>query len=303
VVVTNTSPEPITTTSLVDNIYGDLNGRGSCAIGVVLAANGGQYSCAFDGDFRGKAGDSQTDTVTVVAVNSHNISVTAKASATVTLTPVNVPPVVPPPVTIVVPPVTPAPVIQQVLVRTGTDALRQARVATVLLLLGLILVWASWRFGFGGGLELAPVPSGPRGGPRGPRGDGGLGDGSWFGRSPPRPPTTPLAGLGAVPPAPTRPRPELEPEAEAEAVTRAPALPPSAFTDVIDRSSRPWTATPVAPPPPAPPEVLLPTEVWAPPTRGLDAAALDAAAAEPIRTSPPGGSGSHHQRNRKFGGR
>ena len=45
-VVTNTSFEPVTITSLIDNVYGSLNGQGTCAIGAVLAANGGTYSCS-----------------------------------------------------------------------------------------------------------------------------------------------------------------------------------------------------------------------------------------------------------------
>ena len=40
--VTNTGPEAVTVTGLVDNVYGDLNGRGTCAVGARLAANGGQ---------------------------------------------------------------------------------------------------------------------------------------------------------------------------------------------------------------------------------------------------------------------
>ena len=126
VTVTNTSFEPITTTSLVDDVYGDLNGRGSCAIGIRLAANGGSYSCAFDGDFRGRAGDSQTDTVTVIGIDDDGTTVTANAKATVTLTPVSVPPVFqPPPPPVVIPP-PPAP---QVLVRTGRDLGGPARLA------------------------------------------------------------------------------------------------------------------------------------------------------------------------------
>ena len=160
--VTNTSFEPITTTSLVDNVYGDLNGRGSCATGIVLAANGGRYSCAFDGNFTGNAGDAQTDTVTVTAVDNDNSTVTAKASATVTLTPANVPPVFVTPVIQTVVPPAPVP---QVLVRTGSNALRQARLAGLFLLAGMVLVAASWRFR--GGPGLSPVPSGP-----GPRGGG-----------------------------------------------------------------------------------------------------------------------------------
>ena len=87
VTVTNTGTEEVRITRLVDDIYGDLNGRGSCAIGVTLAPNGGSYRCAFDGEFRGQAGASQTDTVTATAVDNDNTPVTASAKATVTLTP------------------------------------------------------------------------------------------------------------------------------------------------------------------------------------------------------------------------
>ena len=44
VVVTNTSIEPVTITSLTDNIYGNIAGQGNCAIGATLAANGGTYT-------------------------------------------------------------------------------------------------------------------------------------------------------------------------------------------------------------------------------------------------------------------
>ncbi|MCA1683620.1 MAG: hypothetical protein LC708_00595, partial [Actinobacteria bacterium] len=145
VTVTNTSFERVTITSLVDDVYGNLNGRGSCAIGVVLAANGGTYSCAFDGDFRGRAGDAQTDTVTVVAVDDDGTTVTAQARATVTLTPVSVPPVFPPPPPpppppVVVPPVAPP----RVLVRTGSEVAGPARLAGLFLLAGVVMVMATW---------------------------------------------------------------------------------------------------------------------------------------------------------------
>ncbi|MGH9276707.1 MAG: hypothetical protein ACRD12_01150, partial [Acidimicrobiales bacterium] len=86
VVVTNTSTTPLTITSLVDDIYGDLNGKGTCAIGATMAANGGTYTCTFPGDFFGNAGQTQTDTVTVIGRNPFNQTATANARATVTLT-------------------------------------------------------------------------------------------------------------------------------------------------------------------------------------------------------------------------
>ncbi|MCA1684139.1 MAG: hypothetical protein LC708_03315, partial [Actinobacteria bacterium] len=184
--VTNTSFEPITITSLVDDIYGDLNGRGSCSIGIVLAPNGGSYSCAFDGEFRGRAGDAQTDTVTVIGVDDEGTTVTDLAQATVTITPVNVPPVVqppPPPIVIQTPP--------QVLVRTGGSLAGPARLAGLMLLVGMTLVAATYKFGNAGpGLALVPTGRGPRpgGGGRGgwPGGDGPhwFGDDGWFGGAP-----------------------------------------------------------------------------------------------------------------------
>ena len=67
VVVTNTSAEAVTITSLDDDIYLALDGDADCQVGTVLAASGqAGDSCTFDftGAFAGEAGDSQTDTVT-----------------------------------------------------------------------------------------------------------------------------------------------------------------------------------------------------------------------------------------------
>ena len=85
VVVTNNSTEPVTITALTDDVYGDLNGRGTCAVGATLAANGGTYSCSFVGPFTGNAGDSQTDTVTATAVDDDNNTATATDDAVVSI--------------------------------------------------------------------------------------------------------------------------------------------------------------------------------------------------------------------------
>ena len=217
VTVTNTSFEPVTIRSLVDDIYGDLNGRGSCSVGIRLAARGGSYSCAFDGDFRGRSGDSQTDIVTVVAVDDDNTPATDRDRATVTLTPPGTPPVSPPPPPPPAPPAPQAP--QRPLVRTGSDLTGPARLAGLLLLVGMTLVAATRRFGEGGP-GLVPVPAGPGGGPRRPRGPGsgprGFGNDSWFGGAPVAPPPGPLGGLGAgvveAPPAPPAAEPAAEPD-------------------------------------------------------------------------------------------
>jgi hypothetical protein len=97
VVVTNTSAEALRLTALTDNVYGDLNGKGTCATGATLAASGGTYTCAFTGNFTGAAGASQTDTVTPVGTDVLGQTATATANATVTLTPAGTPPATPVP--------------------------------------------------------------------------------------------------------------------------------------------------------------------------------------------------------------
>ncbi len=270
--VTNTSFEPVTITSLKDDIYGDLNGRGSCAIGAVLAANGGSYSCAFDGNFTGKAGDSQTDTVTVIAVDNDNTTVTANAKATVTLTPVNTPPVVPPPP----PPV--IPITPQILVRTGSDLSGPARMAGLFLIVGMTLVAASRWFGEGGP-AVATVPSGgPKG--RGPGGGGHwFGDDNWFGGARVHPPRGPFGGAGAKLLQPPAAAPDLG--WDAWVGTRAPAAPAAPRQAVVP------PAPASAPPEPIVAEVVVPTVVAVRRTGGLDAAALDAAEALTAPARPP----------------
>ena len=88
VVVTNTSAEPVTITALTDDIYGNIATQGTCtnAVGTVLAANGGTYSCSFQGVFEGRGGDTQTDVVTVVGVDNDGTVVTDDDDATVRLT-------------------------------------------------------------------------------------------------------------------------------------------------------------------------------------------------------------------------
>ena len=82
--------DPITITSLTDNIYGDLATRAgsTCGalIGVTLAPGASSAPCTFTGPFNGKGGDSQTDTVTVTGIDSNGHTATATAHATVTLT-------------------------------------------------------------------------------------------------------------------------------------------------------------------------------------------------------------------------
>jgi uncharacterized repeat protein (TIGR01451 family) len=144
VAVTNTTFEPLTVTSLVDNVYGDLNGKGSCKIGAVIQP-GASYTCSFTGTFTGKGGDSQTDTVTVTAVNSRGQTATATAQATVSLTPVATPPS---PVVVLPGQVVSVPgVVTRVgtLARTGQNMGTATRLALAFLLVGFLMVAATWR--------------------------------------------------------------------------------------------------------------------------------------------------------------
>ena len=66
VTVTNTGAESLEIIALDDSIYGDLNGRGNCSIGAILAA-GTSYSCSFAESVTGPAPTLHLDTVTAEA--------------------------------------------------------------------------------------------------------------------------------------------------------------------------------------------------------------------------------------------
>jgi uncharacterized repeat protein (TIGR01451 family) len=96
VVVRNTSAvDAVTVDTLVDNVYGDLNGKGNCGalIGKVLQpddhASGGpdEASCSFTGAVTGPGGSSHTDVVTVTGHDDDGAELTAQDDATVTITP------------------------------------------------------------------------------------------------------------------------------------------------------------------------------------------------------------------------
>ncbi len=83
--VQNTSPEPIVLTSARDDVYGDLNGRGTCVLPQTIAT-GGSYTCTATGPVTGDAGDRRTDTITAIARDDDGNTVTEEAEATVTIT-------------------------------------------------------------------------------------------------------------------------------------------------------------------------------------------------------------------------
>jgi hypothetical protein len=93
VAVTNTSSsEPVILTRLTDDVYGNLNGSGSCRTGGTIAPGGGSYACTFTGSFAGQAGATQTDTVTATVTDDEGEVATAADPATVTITSSSPPP-------------------------------------------------------------------------------------------------------------------------------------------------------------------------------------------------------------------
>ena len=82
---TSTATDPVTLTSLEDDIHGDLDNQGNCSLPRELAP-GERYRCEFTANVLGNAGDRETDTVTAGAIDDEGEALTAFASATVTLT-------------------------------------------------------------------------------------------------------------------------------------------------------------------------------------------------------------------------
>jgi uncharacterized repeat protein (TIGR01451 family) len=54
--------QTVTLTSLIDDVYGNLNGKGDCSVPQTISP-GATYSCSFVGAVLGNAGDTQTDEV------------------------------------------------------------------------------------------------------------------------------------------------------------------------------------------------------------------------------------------------
>jgi hypothetical protein len=67
--VTNTFSQPVTLSTLVDNVYGNLVGQGTCAVGSSIAA-GASYSCSFTKTLSAStAGAVHRDTITATVTN------------------------------------------------------------------------------------------------------------------------------------------------------------------------------------------------------------------------------------------
>jgi hypothetical protein len=70
--------------SLVDSVYGDLNGQGSCFVPQALGV-GASYSCSFDKMVAGEPDTTHTNVVTAVGIDDDGDPVSDDASATVTI--------------------------------------------------------------------------------------------------------------------------------------------------------------------------------------------------------------------------
>ena len=85
ITVHNTSFEAVTLTELTDDVYGNLDGRGSCATGGSIAP-GATYTCSFSAVVT----STETDTVTGHVADNEHTSAHDSASATVTVHPAKV---------------------------------------------------------------------------------------------------------------------------------------------------------------------------------------------------------------------
>jgi hypothetical protein len=84
--VTNTSTtEALTITNLIDDVYGNLDSQGNCAILQEIAV-GSFYECSFVGFVIWNANAEQTNTVTATAEDDEANSTSAQASTTITVT-------------------------------------------------------------------------------------------------------------------------------------------------------------------------------------------------------------------------
>jgi hypothetical protein len=80
---TNTSEsDSLTLDTLVDSVFGDLNGRGSCSVPQTLAP-GEAYSCAFQETVTGALGDTHLDEIEVTGTSDDGDAVSARAVAIV----------------------------------------------------------------------------------------------------------------------------------------------------------------------------------------------------------------------------
>ncbi len=96
--ITNTSADgALTLQSLVDSVYGDLNGLGTCVVPQTIAVNT-TYTCAFTAEITGAAGYRETNTVTASGVHENQLGFSGNSTVTVQIVRGSVEPVKPVPV-------------------------------------------------------------------------------------------------------------------------------------------------------------------------------------------------------------
>ncbi|HEX2180016.1 MAG TPA: hypothetical protein VHL54_10960, partial [Actinomycetota bacterium] len=140
--VTNPGTEDLVLTELVDDVYGNLNGRGTCATGGTIEP-GETYACEFTVEFTGNGGASQTDTVTATGEDDEGNQVEDIDDAVIRLVAPPVSPTVSPPPTLrpapPAPPAPPRPQAPSVLSRTGGALLPFLALALALIAGGMVL--------------------------------------------------------------------------------------------------------------------------------------------------------------------
>jgi uncharacterized repeat protein (TIGR01451 family) len=87
VLLDNVSETGLVVSSLIDDIYGDLNGRGTCQTPIVLAGENTLYMCSFTESVTGQPGDVITDVITATASDQlpAKTALTASDDASVTI--------------------------------------------------------------------------------------------------------------------------------------------------------------------------------------------------------------------------
>jgi uncharacterized repeat protein (TIGR01451 family) len=85
VTVENNASEPLTLTTLNDDVHGDLDGQGTCVLPQTIPV-GSSYACSFTAQVTGNAGDSETDTITATLTDDEGNPVQDSDSATVSIT-------------------------------------------------------------------------------------------------------------------------------------------------------------------------------------------------------------------------
>jgi len=97
VTIQNTSAtDTVTISSLSDDVYGDLDGQGTCDVPQTLAP-GTSYNCSFTGAVSGSGGTAHRDVVTASGTDDDGNPVSASDDASVTITSAPPPPPPPPP--------------------------------------------------------------------------------------------------------------------------------------------------------------------------------------------------------------